>query len=148
MRRVKKQEFERRRRQCISEKMTELNDLAMSLVGGDVVHKDKENMPPTTPIQPSTALPEKSVKVANVTSESGYHGSFASCLQQQSHNQPNFSADTDVTFTPIRRLLDGTHHHLSLSQFLNISETQDCPLDLSIPKRHDKGRHLWRPYET
>ncbi|VDD83849.1 unnamed protein product [Mesocestoides corti] len=35
MRRVKKQEFERRCRECISEKMTELNDLAMSLVGGD-----------------------------------------------------------------------------------------------------------------
>ncbi|VDD84367.1 unnamed protein product [Mesocestoides corti] len=199
MRRIKKQEFERRRRARISEKMRELYDLVMSLVGGDSrnhsrldkktllntcievlqtllhvtrdmpevqarlrtvvgqtlgsrtdpsVHQDKESMPSPTPIQPSTALTEKTLKIANATPESGYHDSFASCLQLHIHNQPKFSADTDVTFTPIRRLLDGTHHHLPLSQFRNISKIQDYPLDLSIPIRHDKGTQLWRPYET
>ncbi|VDD78735.1 unnamed protein product [Mesocestoides corti] len=197
MTRVKKRHLERRRRAHISEKMTELYDLAMSLVGGDprnhswlhkttllndcikvlqtlsyvmrempevqasiktvfgqrlnsktvpLFEKDKENMPPPTLIQSSNTLTGKTPKIANATPESGYHGSFASCLQQQSHNQPNFSADTDVTFTPIRRLLDRKHHHLPLSQFLNTSKPQDYPMDLSFPKSHDKGHQLWRPY--
>ncbi|VDD76340.1 unnamed protein product [Mesocestoides corti] len=112
------------------------------------VDKDKENMPPPTPIQPSSVLTGKTLKIENDSPESGYHGSFASCLQQQSHNQANFSADTDVTCTPIRRLHDGKHHQLPLSQIRNRSKTQDYPMDLSLPKRHDKDPQLWRPYET
>ncbi|VDD77984.1 unnamed protein product [Mesocestoides corti] len=110
--------------------------------------KDKENIPPPTPIQPSTALTGKTLKIANATPESGYHDSFASCLQQQSHNQPNFSAVTYVIFTPIHRLLDGTHHHLPANQSQDIIGIQDYPMDLSISKRQAKDLQLCKPYET
>uniref|UniRef100_A0A5K3FUJ4 Uncharacterized protein n=1 Tax=Mesocestoides corti TaxID=53468 RepID=A0A5K3FUJ4_MESCO len=80
------------------------------------VAKDKEDMPSPTPIQPSTALTEKTQKIANETPQSGYQGSFASCLQLHNHNQPNFSADTDVICTPIRQLHEAAHHHPPLNQ--------------------------------